>query len=97
MCSDILSPYNTKESFERLEKMYFELHQGIHSNGRLLKLIFQARDKESLLVWVTQGYELFATFEPLVDKVTVIMLINKLLKWIKKEEDYLFILNAPSF
>lgn len=46
---------------------------------------------------VTQGYELFAVFEPLIDKITVINLVNKLLKWIKKEEDYLFILNAPSF
>uniref|UniRef100_A0A336MLY6 Vacuolar fusion protein MON1 homolog n=1 Tax=Culicoides sonorensis TaxID=179676 RepID=A0A336MLY6_CULSO len=97
VCSEITAPYNTAENFERLENTYFELHHRIHNSGRPLKLIYEAREKEILLVWVTQGYELFATFEPLIDKITVINLVNKLLKWIKKEEDYLFIMNAPSF
>lgn len=118
VCSEITAPYNTPETFERLENTYFELHHRIHNPGRPLKLIYEARETEILLVWVslssirfeinqhlinfklfqvTQGYELFATFEPLIDKVTVINLVNKLLKWIKKEEDQLFIMNAPSF
>lgn len=46
---------------------------------------------------VTTGYELYVTFEPTVDKNLVITLVNKLLSWIKKEEDQLFILNAPTF
>lgn len=46
---------------------------------------------------VTSGYELYATFEPMIDNNTVITLVNKLLSWIKKEEELLFILNAPTF
>lgn len=46
---------------------------------------------------VTTGYELYVTFEPTVDKNLVITLVNKLLSWIKKEEELLFILNAPTF
>lgn len=40
---------------------------------------------------------MYVVFEPTVDKSVVIMLVNKLLGWIKKEEEMLFILNAPTF
>lgn len=53
LCSEITVPYNTPEAFERLESMYFELHHRIHNTGRPLKLIYEMRDKETLLVWVS--------------------------------------------
>ncbi len=43
------------------------------------------------------GFELYAVFSPLVTKHVVISSVNKLLKWIKKEEDRLFILSSPNF
>lgn len=46
---------------------------------------------------ITNGYELYVIFEPTVDKSAVITLVNKLLGWIKKEEEMLFILQAPTF
>lgn len=46
---------------------------------------------------MTAGYELYVVFEPTIDKGVVITLVNKLLGWIKKEEELLFILNAPTF
>jgi hypothetical protein len=46
---------------------------------------------------VTSGFELYVTFEPLVTKHSAINAVNKLLSWIKKEEDRLFILKAPTF
>lgn len=52
---------------------------------------------ETMLAWVTSGFELYATFEPLVTKPDAINAVNKLIKWIKKEEDRLFILNSPTF
>ena len=49
------------------------------------------------LLQVTAGFELYAVFGPLVTKPVAINSVNKLLKWIKKEEDRLFILNSPTF
>lgn len=46
---------------------------------------------------VTLGFELYVTFEPLVTKPDAIEAVSKLLKWIKKEEERLFILNSPTF
>uniref|UniRef100_A0A8D8D1S3 Vacuolar fusion protein MON1 homolog n=3 Tax=Culex pipiens TaxID=7175 RepID=A0A8D8D1S3_CULPI len=97
LCSELTVPYSSLDQFKRLEGMYFELHHRIHNSGRPVKLIYQMQEKEILLAWVTQAYELFAAFEPTVHRNDVINLVNKLLKWIKKEENSLFILSAPTF
>lgn len=46
---------------------------------------------------VTKEFELYATLEPLVTKHNAIIYINKLLRWIKNEENKLFILSSPTF
>ncbi|KAG4066103.1 hypothetical protein HA402_001350 [Bradysia odoriphaga] len=97
LCSEVTMPYDTAEGFERLESLYYDIHNRIHSNNRPLKLILETREEEIMLAWVTSGYELYATFEPMIDNNAVIALVNKLLGWIKKEEELLFILNAPTF
>lgn len=119
LCSEITAPYNTPEEFNRLESLYYDIHQRIHNSNRPTKLIYQLRETEIVLAWViytehllryaffllitwfwfqiTNGYELYVIFEPTVDKSVVITLVNKLLGWIKKEEEMLFILQAPTF
>ncbi|XP_046431414.1 vacuolar fusion protein MON1 homolog A [Neodiprion virginianus] len=90
-------PYTTDEEIERLLGLYQCLHHRLHAPNRPLKLIFQQLDKETMLAWVTSGFELYLTFEPLVTKPDAINSVSKLLKWIKKEEERLFILNSPTF
>nr|CAD7567396.1 unnamed protein product [Timema californicum] len=90
-------PYHTAEETERLLGLYQALHHRLHAASRPLKLLHQQLDKETLLAWVTSGFELYVTFEPLVTKHSAINAVNKLLRWIKKEEERLFILNAPTF
>lgn len=97
LCSEITAPYRSADQFARLERLYYSIHDRIHSHSRPVKLIYEAGEREVQLGWVTSGYELYATFEPLVNKTTVIALVNRLLFWIKKEEDSLFILNTPTF
>ncbi|XP_066592331.1 vacuolar fusion protein MON1 homolog [Prorops nasuta] len=90
-------PYITEEEIERLLGLYQGLHHKLHNTSRPLKLIFQQLEKETMLAWVTASFELYVTFEPLVTKPDAIEAINKLMKWIKKEEERLFILNSPTF
>lgn len=97
LCAEVTAPYNTRDQFRRLESLYYGIHHRIHNASRPLKLVFEAKETEVMLAWVTAGYELYATFEPTVNKNAVITLVNKLLNWIKKEEDALFILNSPTF
>ncbi|XP_063238833.1 vacuolar fusion protein MON1 homolog A isoform X2 [Bacillus rossius redtenbacheri] len=91
------APYHTPGEAQRLLELYRALHHRLHAPSRPLKLLHQQLHSETMLAWVTSGFELYVTFEPLVTKHNAINAVNKLLRWIKKEEDRLFILNAPTF
>ncbi|XP_076448085.1 protein SAND-like isoform X2 [Babylonia areolata] len=94
---ELEAPYGSQEEQERLFGMYHYLHHRIHTSGRPLKILFHVGQYETLLGWVTQGFELYAVFGPLITKTGAIHAVNKLLRWIKREEDRLFILNSVTF
>ena len=45
----------------------------------------------------TQTFEIYATFDPITEKGDAFAAVNKLLKWVRKEENNLFILSSPTF
>ncbi|XP_074645547.1 vacuolar fusion protein MON1 homolog A-like [Tubulanus polymorphus] len=94
---DFEAPYVTSEERERVFSLYQYLHHRIHNSTRPLRLLFHVGEYETLLGWVTAGFELYTVFGPLVTKPIAIHSIEKLLKWIKREEARLFILNSPTF
>ncbi|KAL3851627.1 hypothetical protein ACJMK2_015360 [Sinanodonta woodiana] len=94
---ELEAPYLTQPEQERLFGLYQFLHQRIHSLSRPLKILYHVGPYETLLGWVTQGFELYAVFGPLVTKTLAITAINKLLAWIKREENRLFIMNSVTF
>ncbi|XP_053959622.1 vacuolar fusion protein MON1 homolog A [Anastrepha ludens] len=97
LCSELVPPYSTLKEFERLEGIYCDLLHRVHNSSRPLKLIYEVHDREVVLAWVTAAYELYAVFEPLVDKCAVIKNVDKLIKWIEKEYHVFFIRNHPTF
>ncbi|KAK7483687.1 hypothetical protein BaRGS_00025120 [Batillaria attramentaria] len=94
---ELEAPYTKPEEQERLFGLYHYLHHRIHTSGRPLKILFHVGQYETLLGWVTQGFELYAVFGPLITKTGAIHAVNRLLRWIKREEDRLFILNSVTF
>lgn len=97
LCSEITHPYTSQEEFERLYSIYCDMYHKIHNNSRPLKLFYEVKEKELVLAWVAAPYELYAVFEPTIDKNLVIKLVNKLMRWIEKEQEILFIKNHPNF
>lgn len=91
------APYNSEEERMRLLDLYRYMHSRIHSSSRPLKLIYHVAERETLLAWVTSKFELYTCFSPLVTKACAINAITKLLRWIKKEEDRLFIRYPPKY
>ncbi|XP_073397363.1 vacuolar fusion protein MON1 homolog B-like isoform X3 [Dendrobates tinctorius] len=90
-------PYTSEEERQRLFDLYRYLHCRIHSSARPLRLIYHVAEKETLLAWVTSKFELYMAFSSLVTKVGAINVITKLLRWIKREEDRLFIRYPPKY
>ena len=90
-------PYKNAKDDPHLLKQYRILHHRLHAPTRPLKFLFIQEQSETMLGHVTLGYELYLALEPLVTKANVIESVNKVLKWIKKEENDLFITNPMVF
>eukprot|EP00039_Didymoeca_costata_P020327 m.340869 g.340869 ORF g.340869 m.340869 type:complete len:515 (-) comp19609_c0_seq1:132-1676(-) len=90
-------PYNLPGEKERLFRRYQYVHHRIHSVARPLKIYYHVGQKETILGWVTFGFELYACFSPLVTKPAAINAVLRLIRWMKREEDGLFILSSLVF
>ncbi|KAK2705274.1 protein SAND-like [Artemia franciscana] len=89
--------YRTEEDKQEILNNYISIYHNITTTSRHHKLLLKGDNKEITVGWRTQSFELLATFIPLSTKAQVVCAINNLLKWIKKEEDKVFQLQAPSF
>ncbi|KAJ2962842.1 hypothetical protein NQZ79_g2090 [Umbelopsis isabellina] len=96
-CPELEAPYTNTISRRRLYRLYQRTHDRLHSKTRPLKLYYLAGSHETVLGWITSSFELYVVFGPNVPNSTVITSSNHLLRWIKKHEDLLFILNSPVF
>lgn len=90
------SPPYTKHG-DYLMALYKRASQLLHCPGRPLKLLFERNSGEAVLAWDTRGFELYVVFEPLIDVNSAIACVSRLLNWIKRREENLFHLNAPTF
>lgn len=89
--------YQSDEDQERLMGLYQDLHSHLHHPSRPLRSFYRCGQTENLLAWVTSGFELYLCFSPLGTKALAVSAVNKLLKWIRKEEDRLFILSPLTY
>lgn len=89
--------YQSDGEQERLLSLYQELHSCLHHPTRPLRYYYRCRETENLLAQVTSGFELYLCFSPLATKASAFAAVNKLLKWIRKEEDRLFILSPLTY
>ncbi|KAF9172801.1 Vacuolar fusion protein mon1b [Mortierella sp. AD011] len=94
---ELVEPYTTLGARKRLLYQYHHMHERMHRKTRPLKLLFHVGQHETMLGWITPSFELYVAFGPFVSKSAVVLMSNKLLKWIRKQEDSLLILNSPSF
>lgn len=97
-CSpEIEAPYTSEEEQERLLGLYQYLHSRAHNASRPLKTIYYTGPNENLLAWVTGAFELYMCYSPLGTKASAVSAIHKLMRWIRKEEDRLFILTPLTY
>ncbi|PFH53895.1 hypothetical protein AMATHDRAFT_186512 [Amanita thiersii Skay4041] len=93
-------PYEDATSRRRLVTLYQILHDAIHAKSGqdgTLKLQYIRTDKESLLGWITQPFEIYLSLSHRLPKTAAINAANAVVNWIKKEETQLFLQDAPVF
>ncbi|XP_061473771.1 vacuolar fusion protein MON1 homolog A isoform X2 [Rhineura floridana] len=94
---EIDAPYITEEEKQRLLGLYQYLHSRAHNSSRPLNNIYYTGSNENLLAWVTNAFELYVCFSPLGTKAAAVSAVNKLMRWIRKEEDRLFLLTPQTY
>jgi len=88
-------PYIDRHDQKQLIRLYQRVHARVHRFKSPHKVYYQVTETETVVGWVTSGFELYATFGPLEPKSSCIKGCNQILNWIKNEENNLFILNSP--
>ncbi|ELR22506.1 trafficking protein mon1 subfamily protein [Acanthamoeba castellanii str. Neff] len=97
-------PYINAKEQKRLFRLYQRVQYRVNESMVLgearkdknsSRVFYYISTRESMVAWVTSGFEVYATFGPLVPKPTALKICNQILKWIRNEEANLFILNAP--
>uniref|UniRef100_A0A8C7C406 Vacuolar fusion protein MON1 homolog n=1 Tax=Oncorhynchus kisutch TaxID=8019 RepID=A0A8C7C406_ONCKI len=87
--------YQSVEEQVRRMGLYQYLQSRLHHPTRPLRSIYRCGETENLLAWVTSGIELYRCFSPLGTKAVAD--VNKLLEWIKREDDCLFVLSPLTY
>lgn len=62
-----------------------------------MRCLFLKRNRDNVLVWVTDKFELQCIFSPLVTAVMATTMVDRLLKTLKYHEQRYFIIHTPSF
>ncbi|KAG1885013.1 DUF254-domain-containing protein [Suillus subluteus] len=93
-------PYDTLDAKRRIVTLYQIVHDAIHAkSGQTgnLKLQYIRTEKEIVMGWITQPFELYVVLSPRLPKAAVINAANAVTRWVKKEEGQLFLRDAPVF
>ncbi|KZT12073.1 DUF254-domain-containing protein [Laetiporus sulphureus 93-53] len=93
-------PYDKPNEKRRLITLYQTLYDAIHAKSgqaSTLKLQYLRTEREGVMGWITQQYELYLALSPLLPKSAVMNAANAVARWVQKEERRLFLLDAPVF
>ncbi|KAM9324361.1 vacuolar fusion protein MON1 homolog A [Gastrophryne carolinensis] len=93
----LAAPYDSARERKRLVALYQYLHGRAHCSARPLTTIYHTGARENVLAWVTEAFELYVCFSPLGTKSSAVSGVSRLLRWIRKEEERLFILSSPTY
>ncbi|KAJ7288158.1 trafficking protein Mon1-domain-containing protein [Mycena rebaudengoi] len=99
-CPTFEDPYDNIDERRRLTTLYQILHDAIHAKSgqeATLKLQYIRSEKESVMGWITQPFELYITLSPRLPKSAAVGAANSVARWVKKEENRLFLRDAPVF
>ncbi|KIJ17802.1 hypothetical protein PAXINDRAFT_161913 [Paxillus involutus ATCC 200175] len=99
-CPVFEDPYDGHEERRRIVTMYQIVYDAIHGKSGQsgpLKLQCIRTEKEIVMGWITQLFELYVVLSPRLPKTAAINAANAVTRWVKREEGQLFLRDAPVF
>jgi len=87
----LTAPYTHAKSQQRLMRHYQSLAFWLHRQHRSQRMLVVASDSQTMVAWVDRDVELYLALSPLATRASALAACSRILKWIKKEEQSLFI------
>ncbi|KAI9167036.1 Vacuolar fusion protein MON1 [Paramyrothecium foliicola] len=81
----------------RLMSVYHSLHASVHAKNAHLKVLHCIGDECTSLAWVTPIFEFYCIAGPNMSRTAMTQGANKIIQWVKKEEERIFILGGGVF
>lgn len=91
---DLTVPYNTEEDRKLLHAKYCLIHDKLHHSDQKISIYYDIDPRESVVGYLMSNSEIYCTFSPFVSRPVALNYIDKLLKWIRREENRFFILGS---
>ncbi|KAF2229134.1 DUF254-domain-containing protein [Viridothelium virens] len=89
--------FNTTLSRRRLLSLYHILHASVHVKNAHLKVQHCISRDSISLAWITPMFELFCVADPSASRNALAQAANKIIQWIRREEERVFIIGGAVF
>ncbi|RFU36134.1 hypothetical protein B7463_g262, partial [Scytalidium lignicola] len=92
------SPYfTTLISRRRLMTLYHQLHASTHAKHNHLKVLHSVAKDSISLAWITPNFEFYCVAGPNASRSALAQGANKVVQWIRQEEERVFIIGGAVF
>lgn len=95
--SDFTSNFNDLIARRRLMTLYHSLHASIHSKHSHLKILQCVSHETTSLAWCTPVFEFYCVAGSNLSREKLTKEANKIIQWVKSEEERLFIIGGAVF
>ena len=89
--------YEAPKARRRLVTLYHRMHAAAHAKNAHLKVCFCSRRMEEALAWVLPGFELYVVAAPGAKREAVAKGAQRIVNWVRAEEERLFVIGGATF
>ncbi|EXJ89368.1 hypothetical protein A1O3_02435 [Capronia epimyces CBS 606.96] len=89
--------FETLKQRRRLMSLYHHLHASVHAKHAAVKVHHSVGTSATALAWVTPMFELYCVASPSTSRNALAQSVNKVLQWVQREEERIFIIGGAVF
>lgn len=92
-----LPNFETLKQRRRLMSLYHRLHASVHAKHAAVKVHHSVGVSATALAWVTPMFELYCVASPSTSRNALAQSANKVVQWVQREEERIFIIGGAVF
>ncbi|KAK4945402.1 Vacuolar fusion protein mon1 [Elasticomyces elasticus] len=89
--------FETLKQRRRLLSLYHKLHASVHAKHAAVKVVHSISTSATALAWVTPMFELYCVAGPSASRNALAQSANKVVQWVQREEERIFIIGGAVF